>query len=367
MSDGTASHTTSKRKRVEEAPELPIPVRSTTRSDIWLEDGNIVIQAEGTQFKVYRGILAAHSPIFKDMFSMPQPPSEAEVTVEGCSVVHVADLAVDVAIILRALFLRGHIDTGLKALPITTIATFLRLGKKYEIEILRAEALKRLFGEYPSTLKDWDKLALNSLVAENGGVVIDAANLAREHGLLSILPITLLESCDQHSTKELVTGLSRADGTITAFSPSNSFACFAAWEVLSQVQSDTTLAWIEETTPSTYPACKTSEHCIKSRSEIILRGLDCWSNFTRWLDKIANGLDMCGSCQMVAENLHENGRVQFWDALPGAFGLPGWDELAKEREGLHEYCGGNGRRRGAEVGQYDSTDHRASSRKAEFK
>lgn len=104
MSDGTAA--TSKRKRVEEVPELPVPVQSTTRSEIWLEDGNIIIQAEQTQFKVYRGLLAAHSPIFKDMFSMPQPPSGPEVTVAGCAVVHVSDSAVDVAIVLRALFLR---------------------------------------------------------------------------------------------------------------------------------------------------------------------------------------------------------------------------------------------------------------------
>ncbi|KZP11127.1 hypothetical protein FIBSPDRAFT_192028 [Athelia psychrophila] len=38
------------------------------------------------------------------------------------------------------------------------------------------------------------------------------------------------------------------------------------------------------------------------------------------------------SCKTRAEQLHENGRVKFWDRLPDAFGLPGWDELAKERE-----------------------------------
>lgn len=111
MSDETASHATSKRKRVEDAPGSLTPVQSTTRSVIWLEDGNVVIQAETTQFKVLRSLLAAHSSVFKDMFSMPQPPSEAEGTVQGCPVVHVSDSAVDVAIVLRALFFRGCAHT----------------------------------------------------------------------------------------------------------------------------------------------------------------------------------------------------------------------------------------------------------------
>ncbi|KZP11128.1 hypothetical protein FIBSPDRAFT_192023 [Athelia psychrophila] len=146
MSDGTASPATSKRKRVEDAPGPPIPVQTTTRSDIWLEDGNVVIQAETTQFKVLRSILAAHSSVFKDMFSIPQPPAEAGGTVEGCPVVHVSDSAVDVAIVLRALFFRGHVGTGLEAVPITILAAFLRLGQKYEIQLLRGEVLKRLYG-----------------------------------------------------------------------------------------------------------------------------------------------------------------------------------------------------------------------------
>lgn len=32
-----------------------------TRSDVWFEDGNIIILEEGTHFKIYRGALTAHS------------------------------------------------------------------------------------------------------------------------------------------------------------------------------------------------------------------------------------------------------------------------------------------------------------------
>ncbi|KAF8145623.1 hypothetical protein K438DRAFT_1425906, partial [Mycena galopus ATCC 62051] len=49
--------------------------------DLWFEDGNIVIQAGNSQFRVYRGVLAKRSSVFQDMLSSPQPP-DAE-TIEG--------------------------------------------------------------------------------------------------------------------------------------------------------------------------------------------------------------------------------------------------------------------------------------------
>lgn len=84
-------------------------VTDLVRSEIWLEDGNVVLQAEGTQFKVYRGILSLNSPVFKDMFSLPQPTSGEEL-VEGCPVVHLSDSAADVTYVLQAFFQRRCVN-----------------------------------------------------------------------------------------------------------------------------------------------------------------------------------------------------------------------------------------------------------------
>lgn len=83
-------------------------LETPTRSQfLWLADGNVVIQAEATQYKVYRGLLTLHSAIFNDMFALPQPPLElGEQFVEGCAVVHLSDTAADVSIVLETLFLR---------------------------------------------------------------------------------------------------------------------------------------------------------------------------------------------------------------------------------------------------------------------
>ena len=66
-----------------------------TRSKIWFDDGSVVIQAEQTQFRVHRSMLSRHSSVFRDMFSVPQPPGDQEPVIEGCSIVHVSDSCQD--------------------------------------------------------------------------------------------------------------------------------------------------------------------------------------------------------------------------------------------------------------------------------
>lgn len=88
MTQPASNRSAIKRKHIEEPTEADIA--PTTRADrVWFDDGNVVVQAEQTLFKVHKSILALHSTVFKDMFSIPQPPPEGEIMVEGCPVVRV--------------------------------------------------------------------------------------------------------------------------------------------------------------------------------------------------------------------------------------------------------------------------------------
>lgn len=59
-----------------------------------------------------------------------------------------------------------------------------------------------------------------------------------------------------------------------------------------------------------------------------INGLCSWSELQEKHD-----LDhMCLQCQGLPERLHNEGRIKFWNALPGVLGLPEWEELKKERE-----------------------------------
>lgn len=71
----------------------------------WFDDGNVVLIAEDTLFRVHRGILSHHSDVFRDMFLFPQPEEYEQI--ERCPVVHLSDTQRDLGILLGALY-EGH-------------------------------------------------------------------------------------------------------------------------------------------------------------------------------------------------------------------------------------------------------------------
>lgn len=90
--------------------ELPAPSPASSRTrdeEFWYDDGNIILIARDVEFRIYRGILAEKSPVFSDMFSLPQPPaaslSAAAAVADGsCPVVHLSDSSEDIRHVLRA-------------------------------------------------------------------------------------------------------------------------------------------------------------------------------------------------------------------------------------------------------------------------
>lgn len=92
--------------------------RPITRSSIWFADGNIVLVARRTAFRVHRGQLARHSDVFRDLFMVPQPPPrgeglhrrageeswDGEGTIDGCAAVELHDAPADVTCLLKALY-----------------------------------------------------------------------------------------------------------------------------------------------------------------------------------------------------------------------------------------------------------------------
>lgn len=70
--------------------------------EFWYTDGTVILIAGNVEFRIYKGILAEHSPVFKDMFSMPQPPLEESGSGDAsCPIVHVSDSAEDLRHVLR--------------------------------------------------------------------------------------------------------------------------------------------------------------------------------------------------------------------------------------------------------------------------
>jgi hypothetical protein len=73
------------------------------RDDVWFEDGNIILQTDDALFRVYGGLLASRSSVFKDMLAFPPPP-EGNLALDNCPVVRLYDATENVRYFLNAIF-----------------------------------------------------------------------------------------------------------------------------------------------------------------------------------------------------------------------------------------------------------------------
>ena len=90
-----------KRKRTEDSytPNMEATKRS---AQFWFEDGNVVLQAQDSLFRVHRSHLILHSDVMKDFFSCPQP--EGAPTIEGCPLIHLPDSKLDISNLCTLLY-----------------------------------------------------------------------------------------------------------------------------------------------------------------------------------------------------------------------------------------------------------------------
>ena len=54
----------------------PVQTRDQT---FWYDDGTVIILTTTVAFRVYQGLLANRSPVFEDMFSLPQPSPSTDL------------------------------------------------------------------------------------------------------------------------------------------------------------------------------------------------------------------------------------------------------------------------------------------------
>lgn len=86
------------------SPEHDSTTTPIPHTEFWLHDGSIVLQVQGTLFKVHQTILANHSEVFSDLFSLPQSDGDEGERMDGCHVVHLHDTAEDFADLLKAIY-----------------------------------------------------------------------------------------------------------------------------------------------------------------------------------------------------------------------------------------------------------------------
>ncbi len=74
---------------------------------LWFEDGNVVVVAEKSAFKVHLGVLARHSEFFRDMFKLPQATPTCGETMDGLPIIPLPDTETDAVNLLLPMYSCG--------------------------------------------------------------------------------------------------------------------------------------------------------------------------------------------------------------------------------------------------------------------
>ncbi|KAJ3528882.1 hypothetical protein NMY22_g9227 [Coprinellus aureogranulatus] len=277
----------------DEVEAAPPPERC---EELWLDDGSIVLQAENVQFKVHRSVY-----------------------------------------VLKALYgEQDYVNTD-AVLTLSAIAAMIRLGRKYEINHLKEEGLRRLKRQFPVTLDDYDVLdpfAYSHVSFKDSPEdastehekVFAFINIAHECGIQSILPTLYLEStrCSLESL------LYDSEDLRIPYSAHRS--CILGREKL-------LFSWMER--PHSVVVadnCLTRSVC-KAGSRVLGNALRMppdelgaimfpWAAFIgTWPAVEEASKILCQACMEGVKKAHDAERQKLWDALPSFFKLPDWGNL----------------------------------------
>ncbi|KAK7025113.1 BTB domain-containing protein, partial [Favolaschia claudopus] len=308
-----------KRQRTDDAPVA-------TRSELWNDDGNVVLQAVNTQFrvhwKVHWSVLMRDSSVFSDLRGLPQPSEQP--LVEGCPIMEISDDPLDVEYLLKALYIPSfHCQ---KLLPFPVVRALIRLGRKYDFKYLYDSALARLTTLFPVTLKGYD--VSYSTIEVYNGLTRDVIWLARKNNILSVLPAAYHFLLSHETTIRLLQGAERMDGTLAVLPVPDLFKCIFGRERLfkTQFQPGYTLGWLRKWD---FKGCTSMRPCRKSREAVLASFVDAYlqDGLITPESIFARGFLFCSGCRQHIRESTEAGRTKMWQALPSFFDLPAWDEL----------------------------------------
>ncbi|KAH9486219.1 hypothetical protein JR316_0000283 [Psilocybe cubensis] len=293
----------------------------------WFEDGNIALQAEDTQFRVHRGVMARHSVVFRDMLLIAHPETGS---VDGCPVVSLADDAAhDWIHVLGIIYDNEIFYQTSEILSIPLIGAMLRLGRKYQFDTLYTSALARLKKDIPTTLEGWDA-SMGDTWREEYTEDFDLLNLLEDFRIQTLLPTVYYYCAIEYNLDEIMDGIQRNDGTTARLSHASAKQILKGKMKMANA--------VERYMINAFRALPLQNVCAScidlqarlflrhSRNNLISIFLPRPSDLFLKRSEITAAL--CVPCKDRMCSLLESKRRLFWDSLPELFGLPSWTELS---------------------------------------
>ncbi|KAK7056935.1 hypothetical protein VNI00_002653 [Paramarasmius palmivorus] len=315
------------------------------RGDPWFEDGNIILVTENnpTAFRVHRGVLARHSEVFEGMFEISRPEVVLN-SAEGCPVVPMYDLPVELSNLVKALY-DGVSFKNRSIRDFFYVAGILRLATKYFIGRLRTHAIQHLVQTWAHTLQGHDSmidLALKTPLVDDLTYPfvhpIHVLNLARETNVRILLPSVLyflsLYSLDEllraDHPKLLVEHPSRPTSTIQ-------YTDIKDYTLMFQKRLDLILDFTRRICGQRHPTCENAQICQRQFTRLRSRLENSWKTRTgpfhfmvQAMNQVSEDNAFCRSCRDTFRKDVAEYRQQSWNGLPAVIGLPSWEELVQE-------------------------------------
>ncbi|TFK85592.1 hypothetical protein K466DRAFT_494463 [Polyporus arcularius HHB13444] len=301
--------------------------------EFWFDDGNIILIAGDVEFRVYKGLLADHSPVFKDMFSLPQPPTSEGELAASCPIVHLSDSPEEVRCLLRVCMPKSHTNPYAHEDPTyESIASAIRLGHKYQIAPLVDHAVGYLKEYYTDDYAQWKSHKMLPPPRFELVHAIGVINLARLVGCETLLPTAIIHCCQLGG--DVVHGLPLADGTTEHLSPDDLDMCVHAGLLLAR---ECVGAALRVRSPAISTFCQTPVQCARAiadklnDADVDLKQLVYPNPFYSYgyLFVGMSGL-ICGECFVMLCHRDVEGRKALWGRLPAILDLPiaGWPGAA---------------------------------------
>ncbi|KAJ7185849.1 hypothetical protein C8R46DRAFT_1289082 [Mycena filopes] len=288
-------------------PECPV----STRSGIWMPYGDIILHVESTQFRVNRDVLAKHSSVFRDLFSVPQPANEP--TTDGCHIVHLSDNADDWAEVLATLY-EPFQHSRRPQFP--ALAAALRIGRKYDFIEPQTAAVARIRYEFPCDFEAFNDLDADmTRIKYRRGIYCDLLNLAYECGIYSSIPLLAFCCLRENSLESLFDGVKRDDGSRVILSDELKINLALAFGKMALFQ-HRSLAWLRDDSVVLHASCSSAFNLGYT--------IDQWDD--RWTGML------CPLCEEAAIAVYDGNRRDAWELLPTFFGLPEWKDLKDDIE-----------------------------------